>query len=92
MKLVHYSHCSVSKQKLSVVSLCMTEGDTPFGEYVDHLSWKNINRSCKGQSQEIGVADFLLVFVKIVVAGLLYELLSLYSAISCTCAITWLRL
>lgn len=89
IKLVHYIHCSVSKQKLSVVSLCMTEGDIPFGEYLDHLNWKDIARSCKVQSQEIGEADFLLVFAKIAVAVLLYELLSLYSAICCTCAMTW---
>ena len=77
-------------QKLSVVSLCMTEGDIPFGEYLDHLSWKDTARSGKVQSQETGEADFLLVFVKIVVAVLLYEFLSLSSAICC--AMTWLIL
>lgn len=85
MKLVHYIHCSVSEQKLSVVSLCMTEGNIPFGEYLDHLSWKDIARHCQVQSQEIREADFLVVFVKIVVAVLL-------SAICCNCTMTWLSI
>lgn len=42
MKSVHCICCGVSKQKDSVVSLCMTEDDIPFGEYLAHLSWKDI--------------------------------------------------
>lgn len=65
MKLVHFIYCSVSKQKFSVVLLCMTKADTPFGEYLRHISWKDIARTCEVQSQETSEANFLLVFVKI---------------------------
>lgn len=54
LKLVHCIHCSDSKQKLSVSSLCMTEGRDPFGECMDLLTWKDLARCCKVQSQEIG--------------------------------------
>lgn len=63
IKLIHCSHCSVSKKQLSVASLCVIEIGIPCGEYLDFLNWINIARSCKAQCQKIGEVDFLLGFV-----------------------------
>lgn len=41
--------------------LCMAEADIPFGEYLSHISWKDIARSREMQRQETGEADFLVV-------------------------------